>query len=61
MKRGDLVQYQGYYHFDGGDAQYIDLCGIVIRQIDCEIYEVLIDNRVMIVDEPLLTEVKQNE
>lgn len=59
MKRGDLVQYKGYYHLNGGEAQYIDVYGIVLRQIDCEIFEVLIDNKVMIIDEPLLTEVEK--
>lgn len=58
MKRGDLVCFDGLYHINGGDPEEVDcLVGIVIRQIDCEIFEVLIEDKIMVVDESMLTEV----
>lgn len=58
MKRGDLVYLEGFYHINGEEPEELDCTvGIVIRQLDCEIFEVLIENKIMIVDECMLTEV----
>lgn len=57
MKEGDLVWFDGLYHMNGGDPENYSLIGIVLKQIDCEIFEVLIGDKIMVVDENQLTEV----
>jgi hypothetical protein len=56
MKGGDLVRI-----ISVGDS-YISgyPIGIILRQIDCEMYEVLVGDKVMIIDDSTLTEVKDN-
>lgn len=50
MDRGDLVWFDGFYHKEPGKPEDYALPGVILKQVDCELFEIMVSGSIILVD-----------